>query len=296
MTEVGVAGIGFGTAESIPIFHVLSGGSVVRVIINAQVQPGVDLEGCDDFNDIVELYTASIEGQTLKNADSNSLIRIAKQWHANGVSLEGFDLSVLGDGLQDIIDDLRLQGLKVGIKTASLKHVYDVDFVSLDLFNHCSKGIEVSGLELDKYLGQAQRQGSWVEVSVYMRRAVPEEVIGEASITGSHGFPLHVHLIEHGGGGPVRELYSRLRSINPFVYIHVDLYDELNTYCPRCGSPIAYRDGAALKLLELNDDACWKCGYRLPFRYIISKKTSRQLLALSGGGVRWYDPRAVMLA
>jgi len=137
--------------------------------------------------------------------------------------------------------------------------------------------------------------GSWVEVAGYLKEPVPERVLGLASVTADNEAPLHLFLLEHKGGGPVRDTYSRLRQVNPFTYIHVSLYSELITYCPRCGSPVAYREENVLKDLALGpSNTCWRCGYPLPFTHVVAKKTPDRVIRLSGRGTRWYDPRAVM--
>lgn len=291
MAKVEAVSLGYATAESIPLFHMLSGGSVMRVIVFSRTS--YDGGSCDDFNDIAEVYRLSAEGPPLRELDSKDILRVIERWKASGLL---FDAVKPRRELSELINEVRNPKVKIGIKTPSLETLEGLDFLVIDYLKHCYTNYSYSGLDLDRTLRLARELGQWVEVNTYLERPSVEEVLGEAEVTASYGFPLHVHLLEHEGGGAVRYLYNSLLKVNPYTYIHVDLYEQLNTYCPRCGSPVAYREGTALKSLELKDGSrCWKCGFEIPFRYVISKKTSAQLLALSGGGTRWYDPRAVIL-
>jgi predicted RNA-binding Zn-ribbon protein involved in translation (DUF1610 family) len=291
MTRIEVASLGYAAAEAIPLFHMLSGGSVVRVVVFAKTS--YSAENCDSFNDLSEVYRLSAEGPSLKSLDSQDILKVVERWKASGLV---FDVIKPGKELGELAKEIRSHKLKVGIKTPSLETLEGLDFLVIDYLKHCCSSYTYSGLDLDRTLRLAKELDQWVEVNTYLERPRVEDVLGEAEVTASYGFPLHVHLIEHEGGGAVRYLYNSLLRVNPYTYVHVDLYEQLNTYCPRCGSPVAYREDGALKSLELKDGTrCWKCGFELPFHYVISKKTSAQLLALSGGGTRWYDPRAVII-
>jgi hypothetical protein len=290
---VQVAGLGYATSESLPLFHALSGGSVVRVVIYSGRPLNFDM--CEGFSDVEEVYRLSEEGPPLKDVEPEKLLGLARRWRASGVVLE---TSYHKDPtLSEAVGAARRAGLKVGLRTPAIEgDLPRVDFLLVDYFRHCSGNYSYSGIDLDALLRLAKENDAWVEVNTYVEKPRAEDVMGEVSITASYGFPIHVHLLDHEGGGPVRHMYDVLRKANPYVYIHVDLYEQLNTYCPRCGSPVAYREGATLRSLELRDGTkCWRCGLELPFRFVVSNKTSAQALALSGRGTRWYDPRAVII-
>ncbi|MGC9210213.1 MAG: hypothetical protein ACP5FT_02985 [Acidilobus sp.] len=289
--SVGLVSIGFSTAEAIPLYHVLSGGSLLRVVPYVDAEAAASPPECEGFESLTELYKSSIAGPPLKFVTPEQLERLARSWKVNGVIIEGYQVSRLSEFLS------RLKGLNVmvGARTILGDVPKGVDFLLADAIGTCDPSYEIPGHLIDRTLGALRSQGTWVEVAAYLKDPIAESVLGLAYITSDHGVPLHVFLLEHKGGGAVRDMYERLRHVNPFTYIHVELYSELITFCPRCGSPVAYRDEGVLRSLELSPSGgCWRCGAPLPFLQVVAKKTPERVLMLSGGQTRWYDPRAVM--
>ena len=290
MRSIGVTSIGYSTTEALPLFHALAGGSVLRVVAFSEASGKVSIAGCEDF-DVADVYESSLTGPPLKSVTPRQLAELARAWRVDGVFVESYNVSALADFLV---------GLKsLGIPTGARTNVGDLprglDFLVYDVLGTCERSLEVAGPQIDSALAELRSGGTWVEVAAYLREPVAEEVLGLAYITSYHAVPLHVFLLEHKGGAAVKDMYERLRRVNPFIYIHVPLYSELTTYCPNCGAPVAYREGAVLKRLELGPNStCWRCGYVLPFTHLVAKKTAERVVLLSGGQTRWYDPRAVM--
>ncbi|MGC9071666.1 MAG: hypothetical protein ACP5HK_03090 [Acidilobus sp.] len=291
MDSIGLVSIGFSTVEALPLYHFLPGGSLLRIIPFIEGGEQMPNVGCEDFETLSELYRSSLAGPPLKRATPEQVVGLARSWRVNGVIVEGYQTSRVSSFLQR----LKAFNLVIGARTNLGDVPSCVDFLLADALGTCDPSQEVPGTLADKALSTLRSLGTWVEVAAYLREPIAESVLGLAYITADHGVPLHVFLLEHRGGGPVRDMYERLRRVNPFTYIHAELYSELITYCPRCGSPIAYREEGVLRSLELGPTGrCWRCGNPLPFSQAVAKKTPGRVLMLSGGHTRWYDPRAVM--
>jgi len=291
LTSIGIVSLGYSTTEALPLYHYLPGGSLLRVIVLSEPPSSASLSGCEHFDVINDVYVTSLTGPSLKQATPQQLAELARAWDVDGIVLEGYAIS----HVEGFIAELKGLGIRVGVRTNMGKAPKNADFLLLDALGTCSESQEVPGIEVHRLLRDLRSAGSWVEVAGYLKEPVPERVLGLASVTADNEVPLHLFLLEHKGGGPVRDTYNRLRQVNPFTYIHVSLYSELTTYCPHCGSPIAYREENVLKDLALGpSNKCWRCGYPLPFTHVVAKKTPDRVIRLSGRGTRWYDPRAVM--
>ena len=291
MVEPQVILVGLATPESFGLYHYLSGGLLSVFVLYSP--SGDSLGQCGEFQQLSELYAPSMIGPPIKPARPDSLARAARGWGAAGAVLVAYDINVV-DGVDDIFKALKSSGLAAGLRTARPpRGLKEYEFAILDVLGRCNESLSLAGTAVSRFVEEARAGGRWVEVHVYMKEPVAELAIPEAFMTSAAGFPLHVNLLEHKGGGAVKDLYSRLRSINPFTYVHVPLYEEAVTYCPSCGSPVAYREGGVLKSLELVEGRCWRCGAPLPFRRVASKKTPDNLSRILGGAVKWFDPRAV---
>ena len=290
LRPVGVTSIGYSTAEDLPLFHALSGGSVLRVVTFSEAAANASISVCEDF-EVGDLYASSLTGPPLKSVTPQQVAELARAWRVDGVFVESYRVSAL----QDFLVELKSLGVPTGARTNVGDLPKGLDFLVYDALGTCDGSQEVTGPEIDRALSALRTEGTWVEVAAYLREPVAEKALGLAYITSYHGVPLHIYLLEHRGGGAVKDMYERLRKVNPFTYIHAPLYSELITYCPRCGAPVAYREGAVLRSLELGPNStCWRCGYGLPFTHLVAKKTAERVVLLSGGQTRWYDPRAVM--
>ena len=291
MVEPQVILAGLATPESFGLYHYLSGGLLAVFVLYSP--SGDSLGECSEFQQLSEVYLPSMMGPPLKPARPGSLARTARNWGAAGVVLAAYDISAISD-VDELLRALRSAGLAAGIRTTRPPgNLKEYEFAVLDVLGRCNESLSLAGTAVSKFLEEARAGDRWIEVHVYMKEPVAELAIPEAFMTSAAGFPLHVDLLEHKGGGAVRDLYSRLRSINPFTYVHVPLYEEAVTYCPSCGSPVAYREGGVLKSLELVEGRCWRCGAPLPFRRVASKKTPDNLSRILGGAAKWFDPRAV---
>jgi len=131
----------------------------------------------------------------------------------------------------------------------------------------------------------------WLEVAAYLEEPRIVSLHPLLLILEGSNVPLHVFIRKHKGGGPVRDLYKHLSKQLIYVYIHNDLYPYLDTLCPKCKAPLATRDEGILRVLEINDGKCWKCGAPVDFIKPVNKRTPIQLtLTAREGGVVWYHP------
>ncbi len=291
--KLGIVYVGLSTVESIPLYHCCPGGTALHLV--AYSPAGPDVSRCNDFAVFSEVYTPSLLGPALKEVNPEPVLSLAKAWGANVILVEAASTSKLS-GLEEFLVGLRTGDIALGLRSLGILEVDPalLDFGVIDVGDYCNPALAVSGTDLDKYMDRARELGVMIELHAYAKEPLAERFLGLANVSASHMYPLHVNLLEHKGGGAVRDLYTRLRSINPYTYVHVSLYSEEITYCPRCGSPVAYRQGGVLKDLELAEGIrCWRCGQPLNFKLVKVKKTPEPLARLLNGRVKWYDPRAI---
>lgn len=285
-----VAMIGIGTMESIPVYHFSPGGLAVRAVYSSIEYP---VYKCDAF----PICVFGEGGRVLSpvEADSGFLLDRARAWSAWSIFLDGLEpLNSMGEGaLEELRENAGKRGLSVGARSLGLvegERLWALDYLVIDYMRDYALDPSIPG-DAVKLLYKVLDSKLWVEVSAYLKtpdygRLQPLVVALEGS-----DVPLHVFIEDHRGGGPVRDLYEKLRERLKYVYIHNDLYPELDTVCPNCGAPVASRSEGVLRVLEVRDGSCWKCGYKIPLRVPVRKKTPEHLLlTLDEGGVKWYHP------
>ncbi len=276
-----ITAIGLSTSESLSLYHYLSGGKVMHILL-----PSKNPIRCKDF-DICEIYKSNFGNlREINISDINNLI---DKWGVDGVILEGVNL-------KDFIDNESLNNIKkqlnkpIGIRITEPINLYNADFIVYDHFLDYYNNVD-----LINYVKNFDKSHSWMELQLYYKEPILEKFMPLTSIAGKLGIPVHIYLLDNKGGGAVKELYNELININPYVYIHVNLYGEYITYCYNCKKPVAYREEGVLLDLELKENRCWNCGVELPFNKIISKKTDKMFIRMSNGDVIWYDPRAIQI-
>lgn len=289
-TMIPVAMLGLSSAEAIPLYHYTPGGVILRIALAGHAGTLFECEGFPIcvFGDGSRL--------ALMPVDTSLILYKARQWRVDAVFLDGLEpLNSLGeDELLDLIEAFKRHGFRVGARTLGLSSpsvVERLDFAVIDYMKDYSVDPAVPGEAIRLIYDLLEVEKPWIEVSAYIKepsfwRLHPLVL----ALSGSER-PVHVFIEDHKGGGPLRDLYEELKRRMPYVYIHNDLYSRLDTYCPRCKAPIASRDEGVLRALEvLDDERCWKCGYKLAFRGRIRKKTPEQLLLSTEGGVKWFHP------
>ena len=277
-----ISTIGISTAEDLSLYHYLSGGTLLRLVIPSKMK---NLE-CHDY-DICQIYNPNL--YALKELNLTEIEKIVKTWNINGIIFEGC-------GVEDIISNEFISKIKdvlnipIGVRIYQPFDLYKADFIIYDHFIEYNDNLNVI-----KFLKNYKTSYPWIELQLYYREPLIEKFFPLARITGEKGIPMHIYLLDHKGGGPVKTLYNEIRELNTYTYIHANLYGEYITYCSNCNKPVAYREEGVLLALELNNNRCWNCNTELPFKKIISKKSDQKLIKMSRGDTIWYDPRAVQI-
>ncbi|MFP3144412.1 MAG: hypothetical protein RXQ93_05295 [Caldisphaera sp.] len=276
-----ISTIGISTAENISLYHYLSGGTLLRLVLPSENK---SLE-CKDY-EICQIYNPNL--YTLKELHLIDIEKLVRTWNADGIIFEGFGAQEIINN--EFIDTLREKlNLPIGVRIFEPANIYKADFIVYDHF------IEYNNLKTINFLKNYEASYPWLELQLYYREPLIEKFFPFAKIAGEKEIPIHIYLLDNKGGGPVKELYKEIRELNPYVYIHVNLYGEYITYCSNCNKPVAYREDGVLLTLELNNSRCWNCNKELPFKKIISKRSNQKLIKISGGDTLWYDPRAIQI-
>lgn len=282
--------IGIASMESIPVYHYSPGGIAVRVVLSSIEYP---VYKCDSFP--ICLFGEGGRILSFQEVDERFIGARARAWSARSIFLDGLEplVSMSERSLLILKDMAEAHRYSLGARSLGLanKEILDIlDYLVIDYVRDYAIDYSLPG-EAIKFLYEALKSDVWIEASAYVREPDPRRLHPLVTALEGSETPLHVFIEQHKGGGPVKELYEELNRKLDYVYIHNDLYPRLDTMCPRCGSPIAARDEGILRSLELNDSRCWKCGYRIPVRGDVRKKTpSHLLITLDEGGVKWYHP------
>ncbi|AFZ70227.1 hypothetical protein Calag_0460 [Caldisphaera lagunensis DSM 15908] len=276
-----VSAIGISTPEALSLYHYLSGGKVMHILL-----PSTKPIRCKDF-DICEIYKSNFEN--LREINISSIDNLINKWGADGLILEGCDIKNLIN--DELLDNIKKQlNIPIGIRIAEPINLYNIDFIVYDHFLDY-----YTNIDFINYINNFNKYNSWIEVQLYYKEPLLEKFLPLVKVVGKKEIPVHIYLLDNKGGGAVRELYNELKKVNPYVYIHVNLYGEYITYCYNCKKPVAYREEGVLLDLELKGNHCWNCGVELPFNKVISKKTDKMFGRISNGDIIWYDPRAIQL-
>ncbi|MEB3788683.1 MAG: hypothetical protein GSR72_02175 [Desulfurococcales archaeon] len=289
MAKMTIAGIGVSTVESIPVFHYYPGGSSLRVITYSHNYVPFD---CDDLFSIC-IYGKGPDVFEPVNMGLDHILALAKNFHVDIILFEGLD--PLESLQREVIDMFRGQGFKLGVRIiggSTISPLPDLDLLVIDDIHMFSDdpGLIIDTMNLLERI--RENSNPWIEVNTYMKRPALSPIAPLIRLTGEKGIPIHIHIADHEGGGPISDLYSKAKDLNPFTYIHNPLYPYLDTYCPFCGAPIAIREDGMLLSLEAPENKCWKCGKPLPLRGKVRKKTPRNLLIVTGTE-KWLSIREI---
>ncbi len=278
-----VSMIGYGTMESIPVFHYMPGGIAARVVIQGYENPFYE---CKPFP--ICIFGGGRVALEAYPVPIPRVIDRARAWRVESVFIDGLEPLILRES-RILAETAREAGFIVGARTmggvdGSILGLLDYVVIDYIAYYALDPSISVDTINLLSSIGD----DVWVEVSVYIPKPDIEYLLPVVEVTGPDT-PLHVHVEDHGGGGPVKKLYEELTRKYKFVYIHNDLYYYLDTQCPRCGAPVASRSHGFLRALEAEGGRCWKCGEPLPLHRIARKKSPRRIWLINAEeGVAWY--------
>ncbi len=287
MKKLKVVGLGISTIEYIPLFHYDPGGLALRVAIATDNELTYD---CGNMFDIC-IYGEGREVFDPVPLEAETLIKYAKRLRADLLIFEGVDPITELD--EDLVLKIKEAGLHVGTRSFGQYnplletldvividdiHVFSPDpGIVLDLYNL-----------LEKIL--SNKQIPWIEINIYLEKPILAQITPLLDRINQSYVPLHIHIADHQGGGPVTSLYEKIKMKHPYVYIHNPVYPHLDTFCPKCGAPIAAREEGVLLSLEINNGKCWRCGSILHFKGRVRKKTPKNIIIVTGGE-KWLDPR-----
>jgi len=280
-----IVSLGYGTMESIPVFHYNPGGSVVRAVLIPVTRIPVNCDWCSvgELNKDPSVYAP----QCISEGD---LIRLASdRWRADSILLDGVE-----PALHSIRWSTEVRGLTLGVRTQGFASGVDWGTWDYVVFDYFPGGYDSSEV-IDKVIATLRsisRQGVHIEVVAYYRSGQAEELnrLGEVL---PRDTPIHV-IAPDASIWEVRSLYREIGRGFDFVYIHGSSDKRLDTRCPSCGAFIALRRTGLLDRLEISDDSrCPKCGTPIPFGGSISKGTPRLLALETGGDTVWYHPAAL---
>jgi len=109
LTSIGIVSLGYSTTEALPLYHYLSGGSLLRVIVFSEPPSSVSLSGCEHFDVINDVYAPSLTGPSLKQATPQQLAELARGWNVDGIVLEGYAIS----HVEGFIAELKRLGIRL---------------------------------------------------------------------------------------------------------------------------------------------------------------------------------------
>ena len=273
-----VNAIGISTVEAVPLFHYKPGGIVGRVL--AYPSQWVESE-CSLPFEVCEWLSSprSYPGFMVK---LSALKVFFGRWKVDAVVLDGVETWRFAGRLRI--------GLPLVARSQLLKEATNLD--GLDALIIDVVGGRRWGERLARLVEMVNRQGLWVEVNLYLLQPSMREVEEAVSILQGLRIPLHIHIADPQGGGPVRRLYIRASSTYWPVYVHAGVFSELDTKCPKCGTYVASRHRSFLTSLALKEESrCPSCGEPLPIIGPYRRKTDELILrAMRSGGV-FMDPR-----
>jgi len=280
---VRVVAVGLGLVESVPFYHAYPGRLAARIALPPPRGVRVDCGGWEECAHLetvgapegVEVPVDIIAGLVARWRPALAVLDSPESWRGLGefrgrlgVGLAVRSVGALEPGAGD------LEG------ASALKAEYVSAYTGEPAMN----------VRLSRTVDRAVKAGLHVEVDAYVPEASMESVLPALEAAASHGLPLHVHVEDHGGGGPVRSLYEAIRRRHPLVYIHAGLYSYRDTYCPRCGTPLISRSRGYATSSALKNGSCPRCGAKIKLLGGPPKPDPRAAL-LWRRGVEWYDPR-----
>ncbi|GAB6147915.1 hypothetical protein [Stetteria hydrogenophila] len=290
--RIPVAGVGYSTVEAVPFYHFLLGGDALRLLV-----PPIRLRApfeCD-FCSVGELNTSP--GNILWGwAGCGDVVRLAKRWGVSMVFLDGVEpiVNVGAEAVGELFSELRSAGVATGIRWQGLggrpgPEWGPVDAILVDyapgMYSDPRAPYDILEF-IDSY--NPWEGGLHVEVAAYEEKPDLQLLAPLVHRVEGKEVPIHVFIDDPEGGGPVLDLYKKLKKRTPYVYMHADPYSELDTQCPNCSVVVAVRTEGVLHTVAARDGKCPKCGYRLLLRRVVSEKTPRRVVAETRGETVWY--------
>lgn len=282
--------IGLGLPEAVPLYHVYPGRLATRLLMpppeGVKVDCGSILEACETIETV-----GLPEGYDLPGGALASLV---ERWRTPLTVLDGVESWRYASKAQELLGRrvgvaARTQGfLEPGKADLEGLSALKVDYVS------ALTGDPRPNVRLARAAEKAASLGLHVEVSVYLERASLEDAMPAAETASSIGAPLHVHIADHEGGGPVRSLRELLRRRVDHLYIHAGPYSERDTVCPRCQAPLIFRGRGYASSFNLKGGRCPRCGYPLRLVGGVPGRPDPRTRIISSKMTEWLDPRFIL--
>lgn len=283
---VRIVAVGLGLVESVPLYHAFPGRLVARVALPPP--PGVRVD-CGGWEECVHLETVGApEGVEVPLGVVAGLV---ERWRAPLAVLDSPESWIVAGefmGLPAGLAARSVGALEPGSSDLGGLAVLKAEYVA------AYTGDPVMNVRLSRTVDRAVEAGLHVEVDVYAPEALMEHVLPALEAAQSHGLPLHVHVEDHGGGGPVRSLYEALRRRHPLVYVHAGIYSYRDTYCPSCGAPAISRSRGYYTSSSLSQGRCPRCGAKLKLLGGDPGRPDPRAALLWRRGVEWYDARFLL--
>ncbi len=274
--DIELIAVGYSTMEAVPLFHVAPGGSILRLLVGGGRDTGVDC----DWVDTCSILTASISSGV--RVDAGSIVKYASKWGVDAILFDGVD--PLGRVERRLIEVLRSRFL-IGSRVQDPGGL-DPSLVDFLLVDH----IEPIGGDVPTHVLVGSLNGlmgkTHIEVLTYLEEPRYEEII--PIVEAVRGCPIHVfiHNYERGLHVFMKELARRA----PYSYIHAGPHSRLDTYCPRCGTPLLSRGMGRLGASNLKNGSCPRCGYRIPLIGRVYDSTPSRIYMVTRGATEWLHP------
>ncbi len=284
MTRVRVVALGLGLVEAVPLYHAYPGMIAARIVVPPP--PGVRLD-CGGWEECSHLETTGApEGVELP---LRVVAGIVSRWRAALAVLDSPESWVAArgfTGLPGVLAVRSIGALEPGKSSLQGASVLKAEYVA------AYTGEPAMNVRLSRTVDKAVEAGLHVEVDVYMPVASMEHALPALEAAKSNELPLHVHVEDPQGGGPVRSLYEALRRRHPLTYVHAGIYSQRDTDCPRCGTPLISRSRGYYTSSSLTPEgACPRCGARLKILGGAPRKPDPRAHIIWRRRVEWYDPR-----
>ncbi|BAA79991.2 hypothetical protein APE_1007.1 [Aeropyrum pernix K1] len=287
-----VAGLGVSTVESVPLYHYRPGGLVLRLYTGPHGSPrpgGGASSRCLEWGVEVCEWMSRPGSFPAYTVGLERLRGLAGRWGVEAAVLDGLESWLHAPCARRLGLPLaaRTQGLlEPGAEELGLLEALAAEYTYL-------LGGGGSNLALARTVEEAVGKGVWVEVVVYMPRPVESSLLAPPlQAAREAGAPLHLVVLDHGGGGPLSRLAAEVERLHWPVYIHSPPYSRLDTRCPRCGTVVATRREGLLDAMQLaSGGRCPRCGAGIPVKGGWRGGTPRWFRRLAPEGVYWIDPR-----
>ncbi len=284
--RVRLVAVGLGLVESVPLYHAYPGRLAARIALPPP--PGVRVD-CRGWEECSHLETIGApEGVELP---LEVVARLVSRWRPALAVLDSPESWLAAGDFKGLPAPLAARS--VGALEPGRSHLGGLAVLKAE-YVAAYTGEPAMNVRLSRTVDKAVAAGLHVEVDVYVPEASMEQVLPALEAAESHGLPLHVHVEDHGGGGPVRSLYESLRRRHPLTYVHAGLYSHRDTYCPRCGTPLISRSRGYYTSSALKDGRCPRCGAELRVLGGVPERPDPRAALIWRRGVEWYDARFLL--